>query len=437
MALQDLIAYLVLSAGETFIFHMFFRALLRRNESRGVVYAGGMVVYYAFQFVSYALQCPLFSTAPLYAAFALSAAFLFYHGSNQVRGAAALAFVLLNYVCKVLAVALTSALSQSRLPDIPFRLVMGHFDQILSCCFVAAAAFVITQLRNVRNRRINWLSNSILCLVTVANSLLVLWLFWNHGAAADNLHIYVEAALLLLCTTLFLFFFIDKAQQSNMHYYRTEMLRQQLEMQSRYYAQMGAHQKEIQAIRHDIQNHMLCIKSMIEKGSYGAAYEYASGLYSRIVSARHHKFCENSIADILLSAKYDEIRSAGITLNTHIELPASLPLDDLDLCILLGNLLDNAIEACRRIDGEKASRTISIRGGLKGTNLLLSVRNSYNGVLRRNRGRYESLKKNRKVSGLGLFNVRDVVERHHGTLDIQHDSSIFSVSVLLRLEEPA
>ena len=95
MALQDLIAYLVLSAGETFIFHMFFRALLRRNESRGVVYAGGMVVYYAFQFVSYALQCPLFSTAPLYAAFALSAAFLFYHGSNQVRGAAALAFAII------------------------------------------------------------------------------------------------------------------------------------------------------------------------------------------------------------------------------------------------------------------------------------------------------------------------------------------------------
>lgn len=437
MSLQDLTAYLVLSAGETFIFHMFFRALLRRNERHSVVYAGGMVIYYLFQFASYALQCPLFSTAPLYAAFALSTVFLFYHGSNQIRGAAAFAFVLLNYVCKVLAVALTSALSQSRLPDIPFRLVMGPFDQILSCCFVAAAAFIITQLRNIRNRRLNWLSNSLLCIVTVANSLLVLWLFWNHGAVADSLHIYVEAALLLLCTTLFLFFFINKAQQSNTHYYRTEMLRQQLEMQSRYYTQMGAHQKEIQAIRHDIQNHMLCIKSMIEKGSYGSAYEYASGLYSRIVSARHHKFCENSVADILLGAKYDEIRSAGISLDARIELPSSLPMDDLDLCILLGNLLDNAIEACRRIEEEKTPRSISIRGGLKGSNLLLSVRNTYNGVLRQNHGRYESLKKNRKISGLGLFNVKDVVERHHGTLDIQHDPSIFSVSVLLRLGEPA
>ena len=54
-----------------------------------------------------------------------------------------------------------------------------------------------------------------------------------------------------------------------------------------------------------------------------------------------------------------------------------------------------------------------------------------------NGGRYESLKKNRRVSGLGLFNVRDVVERHHGTMDIQHDENRFSISILLRLGESA
>ena len=437
MSLQDLIAYVVLSAAETYVFHMFFKALLRRNERHDAIYAGGLVVYYVFQFVSYVLQSPLFSMAPLYMAFALLTVFHFYHGSNQVRGAAAFAFVLLNYVCKVLAVALTSALSRRYLPDIPLRLVMGHFDQILSCCFVAAASFVITQLRSVKNRRINWLSNSILCIVTVANSLLVLWLFWNHGAAVDNLHIYVEAALLLLCTTLFLFFFIEKAQQINTHYYRTEMLHQQLEMQSRYYEQMETHQREIQAIRHDIQNHMLYIMSMIEKGESGAALEYAEKLHTRIVSARHNRFCRNSVADVLLNAKYAEIRADGIILNARVDLPASLPMDNLDLCILLGNLLDNAIEACKRIEDADALRTISVRSGIKGTNLLLSISNSYNGVLRQNGGRYESLKKNRRVSGLGLFNVRDVVERHHGTMDIQHDENRFSISILLRLRESA
>ena len=265
----------------------------------------------------------------------------------------------------------------------------------------------------------------------------MLWLFWNHGAAVDNLHIYVEAALLLLCTTLFLFFFIEKAQQINTHYYRTEMLHQQLEMQSRYYEQMETHQREIQAIRHDIQNHMLYIMSMIEKGESGAALEYAEKLHTRIVSARHHRFCRNSVADILLNAKYAESRANGIILSAHVDLPASLPMDTLDLCILLGNLLDNAIEACKRIEDADALRTISVRSGIKGTNLLLSISNSYNGVLRQNGGRYESLKKNRRVSGLGLFNVRDVVERHHGTMDIQHDENRFSISILLRLGESA
>ena len=135
-----------------------------------------------------------------------------------------------------------------------------------------------------------------------------------------------------------------------MYYYRTEMLHQQLEMQSRYYEQMETHQREIQAIRHDIQNHMLYIMSMIGKGESGAALEYAEKLHTRIVSARHHRFCRNSVADVLLNAKYAEIRADGIILNARVDLPASLPMDNLDLCILLGNLLDNAIEACRRIE---------------------------------------------------------------------------------------
>ena len=143
------------------------------------------------------------------------------------------------------------------------------------------------------------------------------------------------------------------------------------------------------------------------------------------------------MADILLNAKCAEISADGIVLSAHVDLPASIPMDNLDLCILLGNLLDNAIEACRRIEGADASRTISVRGGIKGTNLILSISNSYNGVLRQNGGRYESLKKNRRVSGLGLFNVRDVVERHHGTMDIQHDENTFSISILLRLGESA
>ena len=71
MSLQDLTAYAVLSAAETYVFHMFFKALLRRNERHDAIYAGGLVVYYVFQFVSYALQSPLFSMAPLYMAFAL------------------------------------------------------------------------------------------------------------------------------------------------------------------------------------------------------------------------------------------------------------------------------------------------------------------------------------------------------------------------------
>ena len=89
--------------------------------------------------------------------------------------------------------------------------------------------------------------------------------------------------------------------------------------------------------------------------SSGAALEYAEKLHTRIVSARHHRFCRNSVADVLLNAKYAEIRADGIILNARVDLPASLPMDNLDLCILLGNLLDNAIEACRRIEDADVS----------------------------------------------------------------------------------
>jgi sensor histidine kinase regulating citrate/malate metabolism len=104
-------------------------------------------------------------------------------------------------------------------------------------------------------------------------------------------------------------------------------------------------------------------------------------------------------------------------------------MSDSDLCILLGNALENAVFACRQMD-VKTTRFVSIESGYSKGQRLVKVTNSYNGQLEISDGRYISSKKGNS-HGLGLRNIEKVVEAYGGFLKIEHTDKIFTLMIAI------
>lgn len=434
MAIGEYLAFFVLSAAETYILHLLFYSLLQPNATLKKWYPVALGCYFIFQVLSYVLLCPLFSTAPLYCAFALAVACLFFTDTGQVKVFAGILFVLLNYACKVLAVAFRLVFSKASAPASPFGIVLTTFDQTMACFFVLAIVVVVSQLRKLV-RGSSLVYTVLLCAVPIADCLLIVRLFREFAEGdTGRFSIYMEVAMLMLCCTVFLFFFVDKVMQHNQSRSHAALMAQQLELQERYYSQIEQSQKAISAIRHDIQNHMLCLRSMVELGQVDEATQYIGSICRSIADSKPPIVTGNTVVDSILAQKQADARRAGIDMQVSVIIPPQLPVANLDLCILLGNLLDNAVEACGRMAEGDGPRTIRLKCGVSKGFLVVSVVNSFNGELRPGKVLFESVK-NRSFSGIGLSNVRGVVDRYRGSMDIRPQEHQFTVSVMLSLGE--
>ena len=138
---------------------------------------------------------------------------------------------------------------------------------------------------------------------------------------------------------------------------------------------------------------------------------------------------ENLAVDALINYKNMTAREKGITIHLESQIPAELPYESTDLSSILGNLLDNAIEATEKLEVEK---DIFVSLMYRKEKLLIKVRNPYTGDLKKDRaGNYISEKKDRENHGIWLKSVRKVVEKYEGVMEIHTEDQIFEICVII------
>lgn len=150
----------------------------------------------------------------------------------------------------------------------------------------------------------------------------------------------------------------------------------------------------------------------------------------------------NTVADMLLHMKYHEAlcRVPGLQMDMEkLLFPPDLKIHGYDIGIILGNALDNAIEACARLKEKETGADVFIRGESrqKGNLLVLRVENSFDGRLVRSPQKEFPLtdKPDRENHGMGLANIRNTAEKYHGAVDYRVTGGTFILSVLLKNEE--
>ncbi len=181
--------------------------------------------------------------------------------------------------------------------------------------------------------------------------------------------------------------------------------------------------RDLAKIRHDIGNHLLAMKALLGGGKQEEAEKYLNAIETSYQEVTHFPACLNSTIALFLEKKYEEIRQAGITLQSDIQLPGRLGVSDPDLVCIYGNLLDNAIEACRMVpDAEIVLNTL-----YQSPYLTVSCRNPVPA----------SIQKEQRIPGMqrgtGFAILSDIADRYDGQFHTENNNSMFFAEIILKI----
>lgn len=211
---------------------------------------------------------------------------------------------------------------------------------------------------------------------------------------------------------------------------RQNMERKNLMLQKNYYEELEQNQAEIRKFRHDMNNHLNVIQSLFQSGNQEEAERYMKEMEIK-TAARTRVFCRNGIINAVLNAKYNLAQEKEIDCFFHIDLEKLIGIDPVSLCCLFSNTLDNSIEACEKIT-DPAERHMSVKARVAENGYFTyEVTNTKRNAVIEQKGRFKSDKEDPASHGLGLSNVREVVEKYNGTMDISYTEDKFTVTVLI------
>ena len=241
------------------------------------------------------------------------------------------------------------------------------------------------------------------------------------------LQVYIGMSIALLLLMLFFnAIFLLMAVSINRNV-RLQQENQFLSMQQQRYENLKAAIEETRQARHDLRHQLCQLSALAEEGDLEKIKTYLASAVSRIPSLEMH-FCENQAADSVVGHYCALAKRENIPYSVQIDLPERLPVDEVELCLVLSNLLENALEASLRT--APARRKIKLTAYLHGGSLaLIQVENTYDGVIREKDGVFQSSK--RKEDGVGLQSVRHIAEKSGGVSTVTYQDGLFCAKVML------
>ncbi|MCI8398603.1 MAG: GHKL domain-containing protein [Oscillibacter sp.] len=179
-----------------------------------------------------------------------------------------------------------------------------------------------------------------------------------------------------------------------------------------YYQALRREDRQVRTLRHDLRNHLTVVQSLLDQGEADRAARYLEEIAASPAMGGRRSLCENETANIVLAAKAEAMEQAGVEADFSVTLPKELAIADLDLCALLGNALDNALEAAVKTPGKWVKVRCRVEKGL----FMLRVDNALPaGTL----PDLETTKKDKSSHGFGLTGMREIAERYGGSLEVR------------------
>ena len=204
--------------------------------------------------------------------------------------------------------------------------------------------------------------------------------------------------------------------------------RYQRELIDTHYQEVETMYKKMRGWRHDYRNHIQTMKVLAEKGDLEAIKEYLNKLDEDLAIVDTVVKTGNAMADAILNSKISLAKSKGINVKVDAHVPVKLKMSELDLCVILGNLFDNAIEASLPLPENE--RLIRVYMVMKNTQLYISFTNF---TASKKQTKEANLFKTTKGDGhgFGLVRIDSIIEKLDGYLSRNSEDGAFTTEVLI------
>lgn len=301
-----------------------------------------------------------------------------------------------------------------------------------SFCLIAVAILeffvikIIGRFQNLNsNAPIPWSFSIIAILVPCVSVLFEILLFIQENIS-DLVY-----ALSLICDVslnfliIYLYNSISKLFSEKVE---TEIAKQETEYYHKQAELIQKNSQELKQLRHDMKNYTIALSELIKNNENQKALEYISSISGALESAKI--YCNTGILslDSIVNYKFTRAEEMGISVDSEIVIPYNLNLKSNDLVAILGNLLDNAIEASSKAENKYVKFRMSYDRGT----VLIVISNSYNGELDFEDETYKTTKKyDTTIHGIGLKSIKSVVEKYNGEIKVTHTDTEFSVTILM------
>ena len=203
----------------------------------------------------------------------------------------------------------------------------------------------------------------------------------------------------------------------------------QMELQRRDYHTLCQKMELGRIYRHDMRHHLVILEEMLQKGDMDSARQYVRQLSGKIASLSQDAWCANSAVNAVLTAYIAQAEESGCPVKASVRIPEELPCEEMDLCIMLANTLENAIHACR--ESVREDRHIALSLELtENQRLLLSISNDCPRPVELDRDGMP-LPPRKEGHGLGLRSVRSVADKYDGLLRCRWEEERFTLQAVL------
>ena len=208
----------------------------------------------------------------------------------------------------------------------------------------------------------------------------------------------------------------------------------QLAMQNLQYENLRSRINEARQAKHDIRHHVLIMSEYLKDRKLDELEKYLQSYQNSLPDDSTILFCKHYTINTLLSYYAQQEKKNQITFNVSVAVPEEINIPDNALSVVLGNLLENALDACLGVTDRTPE--ISIKGKTDSHSVFFQIKNTYSNVLLKKRDNlYQSTKPNGK--GIGLSSVKNIAAQYDGIFEINLENDVFCVSVMLNIPTTA
>ncbi len=207
----------------------------------------------------------------------------------------------------------------------------------------------------------------------------------------------------------------------------------QYHLQISVYKMLAEQYRQSERLRHDMKNHIIALAALSRNKEWEKIDDYLKNMEG-IVLDTGGDLTGNKAVDALLYQKRKQAEGEEIRWECDMQAPKECGINEFDLCVLIGNILDNALEACGRMQKDEC-RFINIQAKTVRKCFLIEVKNSMDRTEKFAEG--FTNKRDSQGHGIGLLNVGDVVHGYHGVMHAEAKNGIFVISILIPFPDAA